>query len=204
VVTNSHACQRWLSAQHSNIEEAQAAADRIIRAANSAAVVVNRIRALFKHSALSKSSVDINEVIAEVCQLMSKDIMRKDTRIETDLERELPSTLVDRVQMQQVLVNLIRNGIDAMESTFDGARLLVVRSRRDERDTIVVEVRDHGTGIADPARIFEPFFTTKEKGMGLAICRSIVEAHDGRLWAQQNEPRGALFTLALPMRASHS
>ncbi len=150
--------------------------------------------------------MNVNDLIGEVCQLMSDEITNKNINLQMDLDRGLPTTLVDRVQMQQVLVNLARNGIDAMDVTPRGSKTLGIRSRQEGTNTMRVEIRDHGIGIQDPEKIFEPFFTTKEKGMGmgLAVCRSIIEAHEGRLWVEQNEPRGTIFTFALPTRASHS
>lgn len=201
VITNSHACQRWLSAEPPNVQRALLTAQRIIRDANGAAEVVSRIRALFKRTALSRAPVDMNEVVVEVCQVLTDDIATSKVSVETVLEDDLPRTLADRVQMQQVLVNLIRNGIDAMEAAPNGPKALTIRSRRDGTDMISIEIADHGIGVDDPERIFEPFFTTKTDGMGmgLAICRSIVEAHDGRLWAARGEPAGTTFTFALPV-----
>ena len=179
IVANSHACHRWLSAEPPNIERAKITAERIIRDANSAADVVSRIRALFRQTPQARSSEDVNRLISEVCRLMAGEIAAKDIRIETNLEPDLPSVALDRVQVQQVFVNLIRNGIEAMDAMVDGARALQIRSCRDGLDAIRVEVRDAGTGFKDVERIFEPFFTTKRHGMGmgLAICRSIIEAH---------------------------
>jgi len=147
--------------------------------------------------------VNINDVIAEVCQLMMDEIAMKSIRIETDLGMNLPLAFIDRVQMQQVLVNLIRNGIDAMESTISGEKSLRICSRQDRTSMVLIEVQDQGCGIEDPERIFEPFFTTKDQGMGmgLAICRSIIESHDGRLWAAKNEPRGTTLSFTVPVRA---
>jgi PAS domain S-box-containing protein len=206
VIANSHACQRWLSTEPPNLQRARVTVERIIRDANGAAEVVSRIRALFKQAVSTRVSVDLNEVIAEVCKLISDDVAKKNISIETDLEENLPSTLVDRVQMQQVLVNLTRNGIDSMESSSDSPKSLLIRSRRDGMNEVLVEVRDRGSGVEDVERIFEPFFTTKENGMGmgLAICRSIIEAHDGQLRATKNEPRGATFTFTLPAYSSES
>ncbi|WP_207483474.1 PAS domain-containing protein [Arenibaculum pallidiluteum] len=200
VVTTSHACQHWLSADPPNIPRALAASERIIRDANGAAAVVNRIRALFQRSEAARQPADMNEVIAEVCQLLRGELAARNVRVETDLERNLPPALVDRVQMQQVLVNLIRNGIDAVASPDGASRPLSLRSRRDDAGRIVIEVRDEGAGVLDTERIFEPFFTTREfgMGMGLTIARRIVEAHDGRLWAAPNQPAGAVFTFAIP------
>jgi PAS domain S-box-containing protein len=204
IVTNSEACHNWLSAEPPNLERAKITAARITRDANSAADVVSRIRALFRQVPQSRSPDDINLMITEVCRLMADEIATKGINIETNLEQELPSVAIDRVQIQQVLVNLIRNGIEAMDAVIDGGRPLQIRTCRDGVDAIRVEVRDAGTGFEDSDRVFEPFCTTKQQGMGmgLAICRSIVEAHGGRLWTVNNETRGATvaFTLALVAR----
>ena len=221
VVANGHACQRWLSADPANVERALLAAERIVRDGNGAAEVVSRIRALFRRTAMIRVRLSLNEVIAEACGLMADDASRRNVSIETDLERDLPSTWVDRVQMQQVIVNLARNGVDAMDAeggcrASRGAdeadsgkgkpRVLFIHSRRDGMNDVLVQVRDEGHGLEDAERIFEPFFTTKERGMGmgLAICRSIIEAHGGRLWAEQNKIRGATFSFTLPIHSGES
>lgn len=203
IVANSHACHRWLSTEPPNIERAKITAERITRDANSAADVVSRIRALFRHAPQARSSEDVNRLISEVCRLMADEIAAKDIRIETKLEQDLPAIALDCVQMQQVFVNLIRNGIEAMDSVVESARALQIRSCRDGLDTIRVEVRDAGMGFKDAERVFEPFFTTKQHGMGmgLAICRSIIESHGGRLWAEKNEPHGATFIFKLRVEA---
>jgi PAS domain S-box-containing protein len=202
VVTNGYACLRWLSAEVPNIERARDAAERTIRDGNAAAEVVSGIRALFKRTPAAGTLLDINDVIDEVCQLLGDEASRRKTHIEIDLEANLPPTMADRTQIQQVLMNLARNGLDAMELTADPFRALFIRSRCNDPQTILIEVRDHGGGLADPEKVFEPFFTTKKKGMGmgLAICRSIVEAHEGRLWAAPNEGKGATFSFTLPVR----
>ena len=201
IVANSHACQRWLSVEPPNLERARIAVERITRDANSAADVVNRIRALFRRSPHTRSPEDVNRLIDEVCRLMADEIAAKNIRIKTDLASDLPAVALDRVQVQQVFMNLIRNGIEAMDAPADGARALRIRSRHDGLDAIRVEVRDTGAGITDAESVFEPFFTTKENGMGmgLAICRSIVESHGGRLWAEKNEPQGTIFAFTLPV-----
>ncbi|PIO45217.1 hypothetical protein B5P45_09290 [Phyllobacterium zundukense] len=206
IVANSHACHRWLSAEPPNVERAKITAERITRDANSAADVVSRIRALFRQAPHARSSEDINRVISEACRLMADGIAAKDIRVETKLEPELPSVALDPVQMQQVLVNLIRNGIEAMDAVIDGARVLQICSLRDGLDAIRIEVRDAGSGFEDAARVFEPFFTTKQHGMGmgLAICRSIIESHGGRLWMANNETRGATVAFTLPLEASEA
>ncbi|WP_136620845.1 MULTISPECIES: PAS domain-containing sensor histidine kinase [Mesorhizobium] len=200
VVANGHACQRWLSAQPPNVERARISAERIIRDANGAAEVISRIRALFKQKVVAREAVDINQIILEVCRLLGDRFSANNVSVKTDLKPGLPHVSVDRVQIQQVVANLIRNGIDAMESSIEALKSLLIRSWRDGTGMVLVEVRDQGHGLKDRERIFEPFFTTKEDGMGmgLAICRSIVEAHNGRLWAAPTEPTGTAFTFALP------
>ena len=199
IVANSHACERWLSANPPNIERAKITTERIIRDANSAAEVVSRIRALFRQSVEQRSSTTLSSVIAEARNLMAEEVARRRVRMDVDVESNLPLIVLDRVQIQQVLINLIRNGIDAMDFAA-GDRALAIRVHR-MGDVIQTEVSDHGRGIESPDKIFEPFFTTKENGMGmgLAICRSIVESHGGRLWAEKNEHRGATFIFTLPV-----
>jgi signal transduction histidine kinase len=137
---------------------------------------------------------------------MADQFAMKNIQVETEVDQSLPPVRVDRVQMQQVLVNLIRNAIDASEAIVNGTRLIRLRAVLDGDNTIRVEVRDLADGIKEPERIFEPFFTTKENGMGmgLAICRSIIEAHDGRLSATKNEPRGTTFAFTLPTQMRDS
>ncbi|AZO05159.1 MULTISPECIES: PAS domain-containing protein [unclassified Mesorhizobium] len=199
VVANSYACQRWLTAKPPNIERAQKTVERIIRDANSAADVVSRIRALFKRSADAMAYTTLGSVIAEARDLIAEEAVRRRVRMDIDVESDLPIVALDRVQIQQVLVNLIRNGMDTMDSVA-GDRVLALRARR-IGDAIQIEISDCGPGIEFPDRIFEPFFTTKEHGMGmgLAICRSIVESHGGRLWVEKNEPHGTTFVFTMPV-----
>ena len=207
IVANSHACHRWLSAEPPNVERAKITAERITRDANSAADVVSRIRALFRQAPRARSSENVNQLIGEVCQLMADAIAAKGIRIETNLEPDLPSVALDRVQVQQVFVNLVRNGVEAMDGArVDGARALQISSLRDGIGSIRIEVRDAGTGFEDAERVFQPFFTTKQHGMGmgLAICRSIIESHGGRLWMANNETRGATVAFTLPLEASEA
>ena len=203
IVANAHACHRWLSAEPANVERATITAERIIRDANAAADVVSRIRALFSQMGQARSLADMTEVISEVCRLMANELAVRNVQVKTELDHSLPPVPIDRVQMQQVLVNLIRNAIDALDTAVDSPRQIRIRSVRDGADTIRVEVRDLGAGVKEPERIFEPFFSTKKDGMGmgLAICRSIIEAHDGRLWATDNEPRGTTLAFTLPIHA---
>jgi PAS domain S-box-containing protein len=201
VIANSHACQRWLAAEPPNLQRAQVTVERIIRDANGAAAVVSRIRALFKQTGSPRIPVNLNEVITEVCKLIADDVAKKNISIEFEMEENLPAIQADRVQMQQVLVNLTKNGIDAMDSSTSNPKSLLIRSRWDMSNEVQVEVQDCGGGVDDVERIFEPFFTTKENGMGmgLAICRSIIESHDGSLRAAKNKHRGLTFTFSLPV-----
>jgi PAS domain S-box-containing protein len=206
IVANSHACHRWLSAEPPNVERAKITAERITRDANSAADVVGRIRALFRHAPEARLPEDVNFLISEVCLMMADETTAKRVRVETSLEPELPLVALDRVQIQQVLVNLIRNGVEAMEAVAGSARAITIRSCRDGTGTVRVEVRDDGTGFEDPQRVFEPFFTTKPHGMGmgLAICRSIIESHGGRVWAANNLARGATVAFTLQLAAGET
>ena len=201
LVANSHAIQRWLSAEPPNLERALVTAERIIRDGAGAAEVVNRIRALFKRTDLTRTPLDLNDVIREVNRLLTDEISTRSVRIETDLADDLPTIWADRVQMQQVIANLARNGVEAMESEESHPKVLSIRSRRDGTNSVLIEIRDSGNGLEDVEKVFEPFFTTKQEGMGmgLAICRWIVEAHEGRLWAGHNSPRGAVFSFTLPI-----
>jgi len=199
VVANSHACQRWLTADPPNIERAHRTVERIIRDANAAADVVRRIRALFKQSMDSCISMTLDSIITEARELMAEEALRRSVRMQFEVESDLPPVVVDRVQIQQVLINLTRNGMEAMDGVAND-RVLRVRVRR-VAEVLQVEVHDRGHGIEHPERIFEPFFTTKGHGMGmgLAICRSIIESHGGKLWAETNEPLGATFIFTLPI-----
>lgn len=200
VVANSHACQRWLTSDPPNLERAQKTVERIIRDANSAADVVGRVRALFRQTVEARSLWQLDTILHEARDLMLEETTRRRIRIEIDVEPGLPPLALDRIQIQQVLVNLIRNGIEAMEPTQRGA--LHIRSRRDG-DLIRTEVRDTGAGISAIEKVFEPFFSTKSNGMGmgLAISRTIIESHGGRLWAEDNQPSGAIFIFTLPAEA---
>ncbi|WP_141652281.1 PAS domain-containing protein [Rhizobium grahamii] len=202
LVSSSDACQRWLTANPPNMERAQMALERIMRSANSASNVVTRIRALFKQSAETRSITDLEGIIAEARDLLAEEASRRRVRMAVEVEDGLPRIAVDRVQIQQVLINLMRNGMEAMDLTTDD-RVLSVHLRR-MKGVVQTEISDRGPGIEFPEKIFQPFFTTKEQGMGmgLAICRSIVESHDGRLWAENNRPFGATFIFTLPIEVN--
>ncbi len=202
VLANGHACRTWLSADPPNLDRARATAENMIRDTNSASEVVRRMRALFKQAPPAMALSDMNDMIGEVLKLIGNEIRDARITVETDLAVDLPSIVVDRVQIQQMLINLARNAIEAMEAVTDRSKALLLVSRR-EGVEILIQVRDSGCGITDPTSIFDAFFTTSEKGMGmgLAICRSIIEVHGGRLWATPNEGAGTTFHFTLPFCA---
>jgi PAS domain S-box-containing protein len=202
VVTNGQACLRWLAAEPARMAKAQEAAERIVRDGKEAGEVVRRIRALFKQAALETIDFDLNEVIGEVLHLLNGEITRRRVAVETDLGQDLAPVVGDRVQLQQLVFNLLLNGIEAMDPVVDRPKNLFICSKRPSPETVLVEVRDSGAGLKDPDRIFEPFFTTKDNGMGmgLAICRSIIDAHRGRLWAASAEGSGTTFSFSLPVQ----
>ncbi len=197
-INSSAACQRWLNADPPNLERAQKSLERIIQSANSAADVVSRIRALFRQSTDQRNYTAIADVVFEARNLIAEEARRRGVRIDIQCEPGLRPAPFDRIQIQQVLFNLMRNGIDAMASAYSEKVLRIRVSPTQEM--VRIEVDDQGYGIQFPDKIFEPFFTTKERGMGmgLSICRSIVESHTGQLWAENNEPLGATFIFTLP------
>ncbi|XAZ21210.1 PAS domain-containing sensor histidine kinase (plasmid) [Sinorhizobium sp. B11] len=202
-VAGSEASQRWLLAEPPNIERARSTLERVVRNARSAADVVGRIHALFAQEPVPQASIDLNEVIEEVLILMNDLVISEGVLLDTRLG-VLPTITADGVQIQQVMVNLIRNAIDAMKPLMDQPKPLLITSRPLDEGGALVEVRDEGEGISDPDRIFEAFFTTKQqgKGLGLAICRSIIDAHGGRLWAERAGGRGTVVRFTLPSSGS--
>jgi C4-dicarboxylate-specific signal transduction histidine kinase len=202
-VTNANTCLRWLTRDQPDLEEAREAASRIVKDATRAAGIISRVRLLFKKSTPQRELVDVNEAIREMIVLLRSEATRYNMTVRMELAADLPRIMGDRVQLQQVLMNLIVNSIDAMKEV-DGARELAVKSQRTEKEEVLVSVSDTGVGLP-PERteqIFNAFFTTKPHGtgMGLRISRSIVESHGGRLWAADNSPRGASFHFALPTK----
>src|SRR5229473_3823656 len=201
--TNANTCLRWLTRDHPDVEEARAAASRIVKDATRAAGIISRVRLLFKKSAPQRELVDVNEAIREMIVLLRSETTRYDILVGTDLAADLPRIMGDRVQLQQVLMNLIVNSIDAMKEV-DEARELAVKSQRTEKEEVLVSVSDTGVGLPrqQADQIFNAFFTTKPNGtgMGLRISRSIVESHGGRLWAADNSQRGASFCFTLPTK----
>ena len=202
-VTNANTCLRWLAGGNPNLEEARAAAMRIVKDGTRAAEIINRIRLLFKKGTPQRELVDINEVIREMIGFLRSEAARHNILVGTELATDLPQFMGDRVQLQQVMMNLMTNGIDAMKDA-DGTRKLAIKSQRAENEQILVTVSDTGVGLPaqEADQIFKAFFTTKPHGtgMGLSISRSIVESHDGRMWAAENSPRGASFRFTLPTK----
>jgi NO-binding membrane sensor protein with MHYT domain len=200
-VINGNACLRWLAGDTPNLEEARAAARRMVKDGTRAAEIIGRIRLLFNKGVPQRELVDVNEVIREIIILLRVELERYSVYVRPELAADLPQVMGDRVQLQQVMLNLINNGIDAMKDV-GGSRELAIKSQRAEDEQLMVSVSDTGAGLPleQADHIFDAFFTTKPHGtgMGLSISRSIVESHSGRLWATDNSPRGARFHLLLP------
>jgi PAS domain S-box-containing protein len=202
-VTNANTCLRWLTRDHPDLEEAREAAMRIVKDGTRAAEIISRIRLLFKKGTPEWELVDVNEVIREMMVLLRGEATRYSISFRTELAADLPRVMGDRVQLQQVFMNLMLNGIDSMKDTNAGGELTIT-SRQAENGQLLISVSDTGVGL--PAKqadqIFNAFFTTKVQGtgMGLSISRSIVESHGGRLWAADNSPHGASFHLSLPTK----
>jgi signal transduction histidine kinase len=199
-VTNAHACLLWLSRDEPDLKEARAAASRIEQDGRRAGEIVKRVRLLFKKDSLQREFVDLNEIIQEIVLLLHSEAIQYGVFIPTKLAANLPEVMGDRVQLQQVLMNLMMNGIDAMK-VVDGKRELIIQSQCGEAGQVLISVSDTGVGLPPQAdKIFDAFFSTKTHGtgMGLRISRSIVESHGGRLWGADNPPRGARFCFTLP------
>ncbi len=202
---NAHSCLRYLKREQPDLDGAGQAASRMIRDVNRAADIISRIRRFFRKDAPTQESVDVNEVIREMVVLLSNEITQHSISVRTELAANLPAVLGDRVQLQQVLMNLMINSIDAMKNV-EGTRQLTLNSELGEDKQLLVSVHDTGSGLPmdQPDQIFTAFFTTKSygTGMGLSISRSIVESHGGRLWAINNSGQGACFKFTLPAAAA--
>ncbi|QRM34255.1 AAA family ATPase [Microvirga sp. VF16] len=201
IVTNANAALRWLAHQPPNLDEARETAGRIVQDGHRAGAVIGRVRALLRKTATVKERLDLNDLIQDTVALVQGEVHRHRILLRTELSLNLPPVAGDRVQLQQVILNLVLNGLEAMKEGAERPRELLIRSRLDETGAVLVAVHDTGVGL-DPQhveRVFEAFYTTKPEGMGmgLAICRSIIEAHGGQLWASANEPRGAVFQFTL-------
>jgi len=205
VVANANACFRWLANPTPNLDEARDAISRIVRDGNRASDVIRRIRALVQKGDTEKTLLDINEVIQEVVSLTHSEIQKSGVVLKMNLAASLPRVSGDRIQLQQVILNLVMNGIEAMNTVTDRPREMIIRSSAHESDKVLVAVQDSGVGIDSQNldKIFDTFYTTKSQGMGmgLAISRSIVENHGGRLWAVPNDGPGATFQFTLLKQA---
>ena len=203
-VTDANTCLRWLTRDQPDLEEAREASLRVVKDATRAAEIIDRIRLLFKKGSPPREMVDVNEVIREMIVLLRNQATRYSIFVQTDLAADIPQIMGDRVQLQQVLMNLIVNSIDAMKEV-EGTRNLSIKSQRAENEQVMLSVSDSGVGLPPQQadQIFNAFFTTKVhgSGMGLRISRTIIESHGGRLWATDNSPRGASFHFTLPTKA---
>ena len=202
-VTNANTCLRWLGRDQPDLAEAREAAARIIKDVTRASDIISRIRLLFKKAPPERESLDLNEVIQEMITLLRSEATHYSISIRGELADDLPNIMADRVQLQQVLMNVLLNGIEAMMDSRPPGKL-TVKSQQDEDGQILISISDTGAGLSpgQAEQIFNAFFTTKPHGtgMGLAISRSIIESHGGRLWAADNSPRGATFCFTLPTR----
>ncbi|MGE5112213.1 MAG: PAS domain S-box protein [Acidobacteriaceae bacterium] len=202
-MTDARTCSRWLTRDHPDLPEAQAAASRVVKDVARASEIIGRVRSLFRKDAPQREEVDINEVIQEMIALLRGEAARHSIAIHSDIALDLPPIMADRVQLQQVFMNLMLNGIEAMKNT-NIPRKLTVRSQHDDNGQVLISVMDTGVGIQPEKReqIFNAFFTSKSQGtgMGLPISRSIIESHGGRLWAVSNVESGATFHFTLPIR----
>jgi C4-dicarboxylate-specific signal transduction histidine kinase len=207
-ITYANAALNWLRRPSPNLEEVRRALGLIVEAGIRAGDVIDRIRALVKKAPPRKGRVEINEVVLEIIELTRREIAENAISVQLRLAESLPAVQGDRVQLQQVILNLLINAVEAMSESNEGSRELLISTRRSESEGVLVAVRDSGPGLAPESidRLFESFYTTKPDGlgMGLSICHSIIEAHQGRLWATANVPRGAVFQFTLPAHADSS
>ena len=199
VLANAQAAKRWLAGKPPNIEEAITSVERVIHDGRGADETMQHIRALFRRDPFEKKEASIFEILNEAIRLIQEDPTKRRVAVESEIAEELPKVSVDPIQVQEVLINLITNAMEAMEGSLRAPRL-IIRAMADQRE-MSIQVVDNGPGVDDPENIFEPFISTKKKGMGigLAVSRSIVEAHEGQLWAENNPDFGARFTLTLPL-----
>jgi PAS domain S-box-containing protein len=205
-VTHAHAALRWLDGHPPDLGEARQALEAIVKDGIRAGDVIGRIRGLVKKAPPRHDRVDINEAVLEVIELTRSEMLRNGVLLETELVKDLPVIHGDRIQLQQVVLNLIMNAVEAMSEAVEEVRHLLISTAEDASKGVLVSVRDSGPGLSPEAfdRLFDPFYTTKPggMGMGLAICRSIIENHGGRLWAATNLPQGASFHFSLPTQGA--
>jgi signal transduction histidine kinase len=204
IITNASTCLRMLAADPPNVDGARETARRMIRDGNRASEVIRRLRALFAKKDATGESVNLNEATREVIALSSSELRRVRVILQAELGDDIPLVTGDRVQLQQVILNLLQNASDAMSLVEDRPRQLLIRTERDEGDRVRLTVRDSGIGFDPQAldRVFDAFYTTKNDGMGigLSVSRSIIESHHGRLWATPNDGPGATFSFSIPRR----
>jgi signal transduction histidine kinase len=200
VFANAQAAKHWLAANPPNLVETNASIDRILRDARAADQTMQHIRALFKHKSVNKKEANLPDIMGEAVRLVQEDPNKHEVPIERDFDEDLPKVSVDPILIQAVFINLISNAIEATEIS-KPTSLVKVQAAVTDQNELLIQVIDNGPGVDDPERIFEPFLTTKEKGMGigLAVSRSIVEAHDGCIWAENNPGGGATFCVVLPL-----
>ena len=203
IVTNGDVCMRWLDREVPDLAEVRGALDDMISNGRRASEIIHRLRALSRRTEIQKVALDINDAIREVIPLLQHEVLSHRVSLRLELALTLPAVLGDRVQLQQVIINLIVNGMEAMAPVTDRSRELVVRSQLDASGEVLIAVEDSGIGI-DPEnakRLFNAFFTTKPSGMGmgLSICRSIIENHGGRLWMSPRAPHGTTFRFTVPI-----
>jgi PAS domain S-box-containing protein len=205
LVANAEACLQWLDRDTPDLAAVRRSVEWVIEDGNRASEVISRVRALVNKTSFEKVPLDVNEVVREAIALVRRELKNHQVSLQNELASTLPTILGDRVQLQQVIINLLMNGTEAMQPVTDRPRELVIRSRHDETQQVLVSVTDCGVGISaeNGDRLFNAFFTTKSSGMGmgLSICRSIMEAHGGRLWATANVPHGTTFQFTLPVNA---
>ena len=207
IVANGNAALRWLRRTPPDVAEAATNVNRIISDGHRASQVVTSVRTMFKKDEHAKVRLNINEVIEEVLTLLCSELNNRRVSVRTELSQELPRISADRVQLQQVMLNLVMNAGEAMDAMPVGARMLTIRSEACAPNEVMIAVEDSGPGIdpKDTDRIFDAFVTTKAQGMGmgLSICRSIIESHRGQLWASARHPHGSIFYVKLPNAPSH-
>jgi C4-dicarboxylate-specific signal transduction histidine kinase len=202
IVANANAALRWLARQPPDLAEVRETVRSIVQNGHRAGAVIGGMRALLKKTAAAMVTLDLNSLIQDTIALVQEEVARHRIQLRTDLPPDLPPVLGDRVQLQQLLLNLMMNGIEAMKEVAERPRKLLIRSGLDPSGAVLVAIQDAGIGLEPDAmeRVFEAFYTTKAEGlgMGLAICKLIVEAHGGRLWVSANEPCGTVFQFTLP------
>src|SRR5215813_13532778 len=207
-ITNAEAALQWLETQPINMEEVRRALDRVVNSSHRASDYIDRIRGLIKKAAPKKEAVDVNAAIQDIVALTRSEVLKNNILLSTQLAEDMPLIRADRVQLQQVIINLLLNAVEAMGSTNVESRNLLIRTSRGDSNDAFVTVEDSGPGLTPESldRVFDPFYTTKPGGfgIGLSICRSIIEAHGGRLCATARVPRGASFNFTLPGQARAS